>query len=70
MFNYIQQEELVPVEHVIMEEQATNTAGNAYWSRIIVDNLGADQVHVVTTKFHLPRAKEIFDKVRELTTQH
>lgn len=63
MLNYIQEERLLPTEHVIIEEHATNTEGNAYWSRIIVDNLGANQVHVVTTQFHLKRSQDIFEKV-------
>jgi uncharacterized SAM-binding protein YcdF (DUF218 family) len=64
MYNFNQEEGLIPCEHTILEEEATSTAGNAYWSRIIIDRLGIKQVHVVTSGFHIQRSKQIFEKVK------
>ena len=63
METYATENSLIDKEHIIKEEQATTTAENAYYSRIIVDDHDAVNVHVVTSQFHMERAKNIFEKV-------
>ena len=63
MEQYAVDNNLIDKENIIKEEQATTTAENAYYSRIIVDNHDASNVHVITSKFHMERAKNIFEKV-------
>ena len=54
---------LIDQENIIKEEQASTTAENAYYSRIIVDEFDATKVNVVTSQFHMERARNIFEKV-------
>ena len=63
MEQYAVENSLIDKEHIIKEEQATTTAENAYYSRIIVDEHDATNVHVVTSEFHMERARNIFEKV-------
>lgn len=63
MSNYNEEEGLIPTEHTVLEEKAETTAGNAYWSRVIVNHLGIKEVHVVTNEFHVNRSKVIFEQV-------
>ena len=65
MEKYAVDNSLIDKEHIIKEEQATTTAENAYYSRIIVDEHDATNVHVVTSQFHMERAKNIFEKVNK-----
>lgn len=63
MKKYALENKLIDKEHIIKEEQATTTAENAYYSRIIVDERDAVNVHVITSEFHMERARNIFEKV-------
>lgn len=54
---------LIDQENIIKEEQASTTAENAYYSRIIVDEFDATKVNVVTSQFHMERARNIFEKI-------
>ena len=63
MEQYALENKLIDKEHIIKEEQATTTAENAYYSRIIVDEHDAVNVHVITSEFHMERARNIFEKV-------
>ena len=63
MEKYALENNLIDKDCIIKEEQATTTAENAYYSRIIVDEYDAVRVNVVTSQFHMERAKNIFEKV-------
>lgn len=70
MANYNEEGGLIPTDHTVLEEKAETTAGNAYWSRVIVDRLGIEEVHVVTNEFHVKRSEVIFGQVNiDLTNQ-
>lgn len=63
MEKYAVDNNLIDPEHIIKEERASSTAENAYYSRIIIDEFEASNVHVVTTELHMERAKKFFEKV-------
>lgn len=63
MEKYAVDNNLIDSEHIIKEEQASSTAENAYYGRIIVDQYDASNVHVVTSQVHMERAKKFFEKV-------
>jgi len=63
MEKYAVDNSLIDQEHIIKEEKASSTAENAYYSRIIIDEFEASNVHVVTTQLHMERAKKFFEKV-------
>jgi uncharacterized SAM-binding protein YcdF (DUF218 family) len=50
----------VPKEAVIVEDKANNTRENATESRKILEQLGAKQVLLVTSAFHMPRSVGCF----------
>lgn len=60
---YAVENNLIDPKHIIKEEQASSTAENSYYSRIIIDQFGASNVHVVTTQLHMERAKKFFERV-------
>ena len=62
MEKYSLKHQLFELQNVIVEEKAMNTEQNAYFSRIIIDDLGVTKVHVVTSQYHFKRAKDIFAK--------
>ncbi len=52
----------VPTEDIITEETSKDTVGNAYFTKIdILEKNNWKNVIVVTSEFHLPRTKFIFD---------
>jgi uncharacterized SAM-binding protein YcdF (DUF218 family) len=54
----------VPSEAVLIEEEARDTIGNAYFvARRLLEPNGWRSVRVVTSDFHVPRASWIFQKV-------
>lgn len=63
MQKFALENDLINAEHIILEEKSSSTGENAYYSRIIIDSLRHSTVHVVTSKFHVERAQEIFQKV-------
>lgn len=63
MEKYAVENNLIDPEHIIKEEKASSTAENAYYSRIIIDEFEASNVHVVTTELHMERTKKFFEKV-------
>ena len=50
----------VDEENVLLEEEARNTVENAYLSKLIIDQLGVNEIYVVSSDFHIPRCKIIF----------
>ena len=69
MEKYAVDNNLIDPEHIIKEEQASSTAENAYYSRIVIDKFEANNVHVITTQLHMERAKKFFEKVWYKTVQ-
>lgn len=54
----------VPNENVLMEEDSKDTLGNAYFVKVsILEKNNWKNIIVVTSDYHLPRAKIIFDTV-------
>ena len=53
----------IPVDALLWEPLATNTAGNAFFSLPLVLERGIEEVFCITSEFHLARAKKIFSKV-------
>ena len=53
----------VPREQVLIEPNANNTRENATLSKVMLDRLGARQVLLVTSAFHVPRAVGCFRAV-------
>jgi len=51
----------VPEEDILIEAQSTNTIENAASSRVLVKKLSPDQICIVTSDFHMPRAKKVFE---------
>ncbi|MBX5481018.1 MAG: YdcF family protein [Myxococcaceae bacterium] len=50
-------------DRIVLEEQARNTYENAVYSKRIVDAHGWKKVLIVTSAFHMRRAKECFNAV-------
>ncbi|ACK64537.1 protein of unknown function DUF218 [Rippkaea orientalis PCC 8801] len=53
----------VPSQAIIQEPNSLNTYENAINVKQILDNLGIKKVLLVTSAFHLPRARLIFEKL-------
>lgn len=53
----------VPKEQVLIEPGANNTRENATLSKVMLDQLGARQVVLVTSAFHMPRGEGCFRAV-------
>ncbi len=53
----------VPRHAIYLEDKSMNTIENAFNSRDILEELGTTLVTVVTSDFHIPRSKRIFDDV-------
>ena len=63
MGKYAVNNNLIDAEHIIKEEKASNTVENAYFCRVIVDQYEVNNVHIVTSDFHMERAKRYFEQV-------
>ena len=48
-------------ENVLLEERARSTVENAYFTKLMIDELDINEIHVVSSEFHIPRSKVIFD---------
>lgn len=60
-------ERSVPPHDILQEPLSRDTVGNAFFSRIVhTDFLGAKKVAVVTSKFHMPRTRVIFNHIFSL----
>ncbi|XP_062522707.1 purine nucleoside phosphorylase LACC1-like isoform X1 [Corticium candelabrum] len=46
--------------NVLLEDQGKNTVENAYFSKRVVDDLKINEIHLVSSEFHIPRNKMIF----------
>jgi hypothetical protein len=47
---------------ILCETSSYDTVGNAYFSRVIhVDPQGCKRLHIITSVFHMPRTKAIFE---------
>jgi len=54
----------LPAERILLEEEARDTVGNAYFvQRRILDPRGWTTIRVVTSDFHIPRTNWVFQKV-------
>lgn len=53
----------VPAEQLVLEPKANNTRENATLSKEVLARLGAKQVVIVTSAFHMPRAAGCFRAV-------
>jgi len=54
----------VPEDRVLPESLSFDTIGNAFFARLLhTDPRGLRRLHVITSEFHLPRARAIFDWV-------
>ena len=57
-------------EKILCETSSYDTVGNAYFSRVIhVDPRGFRRLHIVTSAFHMPRTKAIFEWLYGLDSQ-
>ncbi|ADQ67529.1 hypothetical protein C499_18609 [Halogeometricum borinquense DSM 11551] len=54
----------VDPDRIVLDPFAHDTIGNAYFTRVLCDNLGLDidELSLVTDDFHAPRAKYAFDQ--------
>ena len=58
------------VEHSLIREEASSydTIGNAFFSRLLfVDPLKLKNLTIITSDFHMPRARIIFEHITQLT---
>ncbi|MBU2702860.1 uncharacterized SAM-binding protein YcdF (DUF218 family) [Sporomusaceae bacterium BoRhaA] len=53
----------VPADHIIIEDQSTNTTENARFSKEKIQQYHFEQPILVTSAFHMPRAVKQFEKV-------
>src|SRR3989338_6453771 len=54
-------------ERILLEERSTDTIGNAYFTRVFhTDIMQLANLGIVTSKFHMPRSKEVFKFVYNL----
>jgi uncharacterized SAM-binding protein YcdF (DUF218 family) len=54
----------VPEEAILIEDESKDTIGNAYFSRVrFLDPHNWKKVLIVTSEYHISRAKIVFDKV-------
>ena len=55
---------------ILCETSSYDTVGNAYFSRVIhVDPQGCRRLHIITSAFHMPRTKAIFEWLYSLDCQ-
>eukprot|EP00118_Oscarella_pearsei_P021032 m.233715 g.233715 ORF g.233715 m.233715 type:complete len:441 (+) comp40097_c1_seq4:1156-2478(+) len=53
----------VPKVDILIEDQATCTVENAYFSKLLLDEAEVVQIHVVSSDFHIPRVEVIFGQL-------
>ncbi len=53
----------VPEEAVIKEGKSLNTRENAVFTKEILDRRNIDTIILVTSGYHMPRAKRVFEKL-------
>lgn len=52
----------IPEERIIKEERSTDTIENGYYTRLIVEGMPSfETIYVVSSCYHMPRVKFIFD---------
>lgn len=49
--------------NLILEEKAQDTIGNAYFSKPVLIQNNWDNLAIITSDFHIPRAKYTFEKI-------
>ena len=52
----------IPNEALIMEDQALNTYDNGRFTKAILDSQNINNIILVTSAMHMPRAKAVFEK--------
>ena len=52
----------VPEEDIVLESRSRNTYENAIYAREIADEMGFNQILLVTSGLHMPRSVAIFEK--------
>lgn len=50
------------ITHVLTEDKSLNTAGNAHFTRQLLDKHDFKRVYLVTHAWHMPRAVDVFKK--------
>lgn len=61
----------VPAHRIQLEITSYDTVGNAYFARLLhVDPAGWKKIVVITSEFHMPRAKAIFEWVFGMAPAH
>ncbi len=52
-------------EKILLEEKSMDTFSNAYYTRVLIENLGLkiDKITIVTSKFHMQKTRILFDIV-------
>ncbi len=56
-----------PARRILMETMSLDTIGNAFFARLLhTDPLGLRRLLVITSEFHMPRTRRIFESVYEL----
>ena len=53
----------VPRSKILVEERSRDTIGNAYFSRLLLRQKGKGKITVITSGYHVKRARFIFHKV-------
>lgn len=53
----------VPVENILLEDQARNTYENAFYSKPLLESINGKKFLLVTSAFHMKRSLAIFDKI-------
>lgn len=57
----------IPENKIIAEAMSMDTIGNGFFTRIVhIDPRGFKKIAIITSEFHLHRAKAVFDKVFSL----
>jgi hypothetical protein len=58
----------VPADRILVDRYSYDTIGNAYFTRIVhADPMAFRRLMVITSDFHLPRARRVFEWVYGLT---
>lgn len=67
--NYLVEQGINP-DMILCETSSYDTVGNAYFSRVThVDPQGCRRLHIITSAFHMPRTKAIFEWLYSLDCQ-
>ncbi len=60
----------VPEDAIILEDKSKNTVENALYVKKIIERMEPDIIYVVTSPYHLPRTKIVFERVLKRHTMY